>query len=103
MISFLDALGGYFASRILGFQVLEGGGILDKYIEAIRKAYSQGGKINAVFKVLFIIYPLNLSKAIITLSHENKLKSCLKDNSFLAIKLDPSDFTIYDLIRCNNI
>ena len=44
VISFPDALGGYFASRILGFQVLERGGILDKYIEAIRKAYSQGAK-----------------------------------------------------------
>lgn len=42
VISFPDALGGYFASRILGFQVLERGGILDKYVEAIRKAYSQG-------------------------------------------------------------
>jgi hypothetical protein len=42
VISFPDALGGYFASRILGFQVLESGGILDKYVAAIRKAYSQG-------------------------------------------------------------
>lgn len=41
VISFPDALGGYFASRILGFQVLEKGRILDKYIEAVRQAYSQ--------------------------------------------------------------
>lgn len=42
VISFPDALGGYFVSRILGFRVLERGGILDKYVEAIRKAYSEG-------------------------------------------------------------
>lgn len=41
VISFPDALGGYFASRILGFQVLEKGRILDKYLEAVRQAYSQ--------------------------------------------------------------
>ncbi|OBW63488.1 MAG: hypothetical protein A9183_07135 [Dehalococcoides mccartyi] len=41
IISFSDALGGYFASRILGFQVLQLGGILDRYVEAIRSAYSQ--------------------------------------------------------------
>jgi len=39
VISFADALGGYFASRILGSQVLERGGILEKYMEAINKAY----------------------------------------------------------------
>lgn len=42
VISFSDALGGYFASRILGFQVLEKGGILGRYMEAIRLAYSRG-------------------------------------------------------------
>ncbi len=41
MISFPDALGGYFASRILGFSVLEKGGILDRYVEAIRQAHSK--------------------------------------------------------------
>jgi hypothetical protein len=41
VISFPDALGGYFASRILGFQILEKGGILDKYVQAIRQAYAQ--------------------------------------------------------------
>lgn len=41
VISFPDALGGYFASRILGFQVLQKGELLDKYIEAIRNAFSQ--------------------------------------------------------------
>lgn len=39
VISFPDALGGYFASRILGFQVLEKGKLLDQYVEAIRDAY----------------------------------------------------------------
>ena len=42
VISFADALGGYFASRILGSQILERGGILEKYMEAINKAYSEG-------------------------------------------------------------
>jgi hypothetical protein len=42
VISFPDALGGYFASRILGSQVLERGGILEKYVEAISKAHSEG-------------------------------------------------------------
>ncbi len=42
VISFLDAFGGYFASRILGSQVLERGGILEKYMEAINKAHSEG-------------------------------------------------------------
>lgn len=41
VISFPDALGGYFASRILGAQILEKGGILDKYVEAICQAYAQ--------------------------------------------------------------
>ncbi len=41
VITFPDALGGYLASRILGFQVLEKGGILDKYVESVRQAYSQ--------------------------------------------------------------
>lgn len=41
VIPFPDALGGYFASRILGFQILDKGGILDDYIKAIRKAYSE--------------------------------------------------------------
>ena len=41
VISFPDALGGYFASRILGFQVLEKGQLLDQYVDAIRNAYSQ--------------------------------------------------------------
>lgn len=41
VISFPDALGGYFASRILGAQVLEKGGILERYMEAINKAYSE--------------------------------------------------------------
>ena len=40
VISFANALGGYFASRILGFKVLEKCGILDKYVEAIRRAHS---------------------------------------------------------------
>jgi hypothetical protein len=42
VISFPDALGGYFASRILGFKVLQKAGILDQYVEAIRDAYSKG-------------------------------------------------------------
>lgn len=42
VISFSDALGGYFASRILGAQVLERGGILERYMEAINKAYTEG-------------------------------------------------------------
>lgn len=42
VISFPDALGGYFASRILGSQVLEKGGILEEYMEAISKAHSKG-------------------------------------------------------------
>jgi len=42
VISFPDALGGYFASRILGSQVLEKGGILEQYMEAINKAHSEG-------------------------------------------------------------
>lgn len=41
VISFPDALGGYFASRILGAQVLERGGILERYMEAINKAYAE--------------------------------------------------------------
>lgn len=41
VISFPDALGGYFASRILGFQVLQKCGLLDRYVEAIRNAFSQ--------------------------------------------------------------
>jgi hypothetical protein len=41
VISFPDALGGYFASRILGFQVLERGGILEQYMDAIKKAHSE--------------------------------------------------------------
>lgn len=42
VISFPDALGGYFSSRILGSQVLERGGILEDYMEAIKKAHSEG-------------------------------------------------------------
>lgn len=42
VISFPDALGGYFASRILGYQVLEKGGILEDYMQAIKKAHSEG-------------------------------------------------------------
>ena len=41
VISFPDALGGYFASRILGFQVLQKAGLLDIYIEAIRSAFEK--------------------------------------------------------------
>jgi hypothetical protein len=41
VISFPDALGGYFASRILGSQVLGRGGVLEQYVEAIKKAYSE--------------------------------------------------------------
>jgi len=41
-ISFPDALGGYFASRILGFQVLKKAGILDSYVDAIRSAFEKG-------------------------------------------------------------
>ena len=40
--SFPDALGGYFASRILGSQLLERGGIFKEYMEAINKAHSEG-------------------------------------------------------------
>jgi hypothetical protein len=42
VISFPDALGGYFASRILGAQILERGGILEPYMEAINEAYAEG-------------------------------------------------------------
>lgn len=42
VISFPDALGGYFASRILGSLVLERGGILERYMEAINEAHSKG-------------------------------------------------------------
>lgn len=41
VISFPDALGGYFASRILGFQVLQKAGILDSYVKAIRSAFEK--------------------------------------------------------------
>ena len=39
VISFSDALGGYFAARILGFQILQQAGILDSYVKAIRSAF----------------------------------------------------------------
>lgn len=42
VISFPDALGGYFASRILGFQILQKAGLLDIYVEAIRSAFEKG-------------------------------------------------------------
>jgi hypothetical protein len=42
VISFPDALGGYFASRILGFQVLQRAGLLETYVEAVEESYSKG-------------------------------------------------------------
>ena len=42
VISFTDAIGSYFASRILGFQVLEKGGILEAYIADIQQAFVKG-------------------------------------------------------------
>lgn len=42
VISFSDALGGYFASRILGSQILQKAGLLDSYVEAIRSAFEKG-------------------------------------------------------------
>jgi hypothetical protein len=41
VIDFADALGGYFASRILGAKILKRGGILERYMEAINNAYSE--------------------------------------------------------------
>ena len=41
VISFPNALGGYFASRILGFQILQKAGLLDSYMEAIRSAFEK--------------------------------------------------------------
>jgi hypothetical protein len=41
LISFPDALGGYFASRILSFQVLQKADILDSYVVAIRSAFEK--------------------------------------------------------------
>ena len=42
IISFPNALGGYFASRILGYQLLKKAGVLEDYIKAINKAHSEG-------------------------------------------------------------
>jgi hypothetical protein len=42
VISFPDALGGYFASRILGFQILQKADIFDSYVQAIRSAFEKG-------------------------------------------------------------
>lgn len=42
VISFPDALGGYFASRILGSHILERGGILEQYMAAVTDAHSKG-------------------------------------------------------------
>jgi hypothetical protein len=39
VISFSDAIGGYYAARILGSSVLDKGEILDKYLAAIEKAF----------------------------------------------------------------
>ncbi len=41
VISFPNALGGYFASRILGFQILQKAGLFDIYVEAIRSAFEK--------------------------------------------------------------